>query len=340
MALGKLAFKVVDRLWFEKSLWAHLLLPLSAVYALIITLRRHAYQTALLPRWQAPLPVIVVGNLTVGGNGKTPLVIWLVQQLQARGLRIGVVSRGYGGQMSRSAREVSTACSAAVVGDEPLLIAQRTRVPVAVAAKRAEAVALLCHRYPLDAIIADDGLQHYGLQRDVELVVIDGQRRFGNGYWLPAGPLREGVGRLQSVDARIVQGGTPQPGELPMQLQLSDAVNLLSGEQCPVSQLPPGVAMAGIAHPERFFALLTQQGTALQSTAVFRDHQPYRLSMLQSLTPDRQPLLMTEKDAVKCRLFAQPNWWFLPVEALLPLWAEEVLIHCIMKKIPYGSTTA
>jgi tetraacyldisaccharide 4'-kinase len=340
IVLERLALKVIDKLWFGKSRWACLLLPLSALYALVVTLRWYTYRIALLPRWQAALPVIVVGNLTVGGNGKTPLVIWLVQQLQARGVRVGVVSRGYGGDIGQRALEVNKACSATIVGDEPLLIAQRTGAPVAVAAKRARAVALLCQRYPLDAIIADDGLQHYGLRRDLEFVVIDGQRRFGNGYWLPAGPLREGIGRLQSVDAMVVHGGTPQPGELPMQLRLLNAVNLLSGEQCPVAQLPPSVAMAGIGHPERFFTLLTQQGLSLQGTTVFRDHQPYRLAMLQSLTLEHQPLLMTEKDAVKCRLFAQPNWWFLPVEAVLPAWAEARLIHCMMEKISRGSKTA
>lgn len=339
-ALGRLALKAIDQLWFGKRRWARLLLPLSALYALAVTLRRYTYRIGLLPRWQAALPVIVVGNLTVGGTGKTPLVIWLVQQLQARGLRVGVVARGYGGQSGRGAQEVYKTSSAVLVGDEPLLIAQRTGAPVAVAAKRARAVALLCQRYPLDAIIADDGLQHYGLRRDLEFVVLDGQRRFGNGYWLPAGPLREGVGCLQSVDALIVQGGTPRPGELPMQLHLLNAVNLLSGEQCPVTQLPSGVAMAGIAHPERFFTLLTQQGVTLQGTTIFRDHQPYRLAMLQSLTVDRQPLLMTEKDAVKCRLFAQPNWWFLPVEAVLPAWAGEALIHRMLEKVPRGSKTA
>lgn len=340
IVLGRLALKVIDKLWFGKRRVAWLLLPLSALYALVVTLRRYTYQIGLLPCWQAPLPVIVVGNLTVGGTGKTPLVIWLVQQLQARGLKVGVVARGYGGEIGRDAQEVYPGCSATLVGDEPLLIAQRTGAPVAVAAKRARAVALLCQRYRLDAIIADDGLQHYGLQRDLEFVVIEGQRRFGNGYWLPAGPLREGVGRLQSVDALIIHGGTPQPGELPMQLHLLNAVNLFSGEQCSVTELPPGVAMAGIAHPEHFFTLLKQQGVSLQGTTVFRDHQPYRLAMLQSLTVDRQPLLMTEKDAVKCRLFAQPNWWCLPVEAVLPAWAGEVLIHRMMEKISHGSTTA
>lgn len=340
IVLGRLALKAIDKLWFGKRRVACLLLPLSALYALVVTLRRYTYQIGLLPRWQAPLPVIVVGNLTVGGTGKTPLVIWLVQQLQARGLQVGVVARGYGGQIGRGAQEIYPACSATLVGDEPLLIAQRTGVPVAVAAKRARAVALLCQRYRLDAIIADDGLQHYGLQRDLEFVVIEGQRRFGNGYWLPAGPLREGIGRLQSVDALIVHGGTPEPGELPMQLRLLNAVNLLSGEQCPVTQLPLGVAMAGIAHPKHFFTLLKQQGVSLQGTIIFRDHQPYRLAMLQSLTVDRQPLLMTEKDAVKCRLFAQSNWWFLPVEAVLPAWAGETLIHRMMEKISHGSTTA
>ncbi|MDY0925267.1 tetraacyldisaccharide 4'-kinase [Enterobacter sp. CFBP8995] len=308
---------MIERIWSGRSpLWL-LLWPLSLLYGAITWLIRLSYQRGWRKSWRAPCPVIVVGNLTAGGNGKTPVVIWLVQALQQRGLRAGVVSRGYGGKAERYPLLVTAETPTAQAGDEPVLIAQRTQVPVAVAPQRRLAVEGLLAAHDLDVIITDDGLQHYALQRDREIVVVDGMRRFGNGWWLPAGPMRERASRLQTVNAVIVNGGDAQAGEIAMTLQPGLAVNLISGATVALAQLPEIVAMAGIGHPPRFFNTLKQQGIQPVAEIAFADHHAYSEDELQRLTQAEQCLLMTEKDAVKCRGFARPNWWYLPVDAHL-----------------------
>ncbi len=308
---------MIERIWSGRSpLWL-LLWPLSLLYGAITSLIRLSFQHGWRKSWRAPCPVIVVGNLTAGGNGKTPVVIWLVQALQQRGLRAGVVSRGYGGKAERYPLLVTAETPTAQAGDEPVLIAQRTQVPVAVAPQRRLAVEGLLAAHDLDVIITDDGLQHYALQRDREIVVVDGMRRFGNGWWLPAGPMRERASRLQTVNAVIVNGGDAQAGEIAMTLQPGLAVNLISGATLALAQLPEIVAMAGIGHPPRFFNTLKQQGIQPVAEIAFADHHAYSEDELQRLTQAEQCLLMTEKDAVKCRGFARPNWWYLPVDAHL-----------------------
>ncbi len=267
--------------------------------------------------WRAPVPVVVVGNLTAGGNGKTPVVIWLVEQLQQRGIRVGVVSRGYGGKAERYPLVLDDRTSTALAGDEPVLIHQRTGAPVAVAPLRSDAVKALLSAHDLQMIVTDDGLQHYKLARDREIVVIDGVRRFGNGWWLPAGPMRERASRLQSVDAVIVNGGVARPGEIPMRLRPGMAVNLLTGERRDVSTFTNVVAMAGIGHPPRFFATLESCGVQPVKTVALADHQALSQDDVAALVTADQTLLMTEKDAVKCRDFAAANWWYLPVDAIM-----------------------
>lgn len=318
---------MIERIWSGKSWLYLLLLPLSWLYGAITWLIRTSYTLGLRSAWRAPVPVIIVGNLTAGGNGKTPVVIWLVEQLQLRGYRVGIVSRGYGGKSDVYPLLLSHEITTSQAGDEPVLIFQRTGAPVAVSPKRSEAVKALLKCHELDFIITDDGLQHYALQRDFELVVIDGVRRFGNGWWLPAGPMRERAGRLRSVDAVITNGGIAAAGEIPMQLVARDAINLVTGERLPVQQLHHVIAMAGIGHPPRFFATLSSLGIEPKNEYAFADHQDYSLAQLSPLTSGPQILLMTEKDAVKCRAFAQPNWWYLPVDAQLPPdQAEQLLL--------------
>lgn len=318
---------MIERIWSGKSWLYLLLLPLSWLYGAITWLIRTSYTLGLRSAWRAPVPVIIVGNLTAGGNGKTPVVIWLVEQLQLRGYRVGIVSRGYGGKSDVYPLLLSHEITTSQAGDEPVLIFQRTGAPVAVSPKRSEAVKALLKCHALDFIITDDGLQHYALQRDFELVVIDGVRRFGNGWWLPAGPMRERAGRLRSVDAVITNGGIAAAGEIPMQLVARDAINLVTGERLPVQQLHHVIAMAGIGHPPRFFATLSSLGIEPKNEYAFADHQDYSLAQLSPLTSGPQILLMTEKDAVKCRAFAQPNWWYLPVDAQLPPdQAEQLLL--------------
>ncbi|EOC9242657.1 tetraacyldisaccharide 4'-kinase [Enterobacter cloacae] len=308
---------MIARIWSgESPLWL-LLLPLSWLYGLVSGIIRLLYRLGLKRAWRAPVPVVVVGNLTAGGNGKTPVVIWLVEQLQKRGIRPGVVSRGYGGKAAHYPLLLTPDTTTAEAGDEPVLIYQRTGAPVAVTPVRSDAVQALLAEHDVQIIITDDGLQHYALARDKEIVVIDGVRRFGNGWWLPAGPMRERASRLKSVDAVIVNGGVAQPGEIPMQLQPGMAINLLTGERQAVSRLPALVAMAGIGHPPRFFATLEQCGARLEKRVPLADHQVLVAEQVDALTTSGQTLIMTEKDAVKCRAFAKENWWYLPVDAEL-----------------------
>ncbi|WP_367680265.1 tetraacyldisaccharide 4'-kinase [Candidatus Fukatsuia anoeciicola] len=320
---------MINYIWFSQSHLYLLLLPLSWLYGLVTWLIRISYLQGWRASWRSPIPIVIVGNLTVGGNGKTPVVIWLVKQLRKRGLRIGVVTRGYGGKSSNYPIILTMQTTTKQVGDEPILIFQRTGVPVAVSPNRSAAVQSLLNMHSLDLVIMDDGLQHYALQRDFELVVIDALHRFGNGWWLPAGPMREREGRLTSVNAIIINGGYARSEEISMQLQASKAVNLVTGEQRPVQELIQVIAMAGIGYPLRFFLMLKQLGVTTQKEYQFADHQNYSLKQLLPLASKQQSLLMTEKDAVKCRTFAKSYWWYLPVDAQLASPQAEKLLMTI-----------
>lgn len=324
---------MIERIWSGKSALYLLLLPFSWLYGLIATLLRYSYKQGWKKSWRAPLPVVVVGNLTAGGSGKTPIVIWLVETLKQRGLRAGVVSRGYGGKAAKYPLVLDATTTTAEAGDEPVLIFQRTGAPVAVSPVRSDAVKALLAKHQLDVIVTDDGLQHYALQRDIEVVVIDGVRRFGNGWWLPAGPMRERAARLRTVDAVITNGGTPMANEIGMILDAGPAVNVLNGARCDVTSLRNVVAMAGIGHPPRFFATLKNLGVNLHAEIAFADHQDYQSDQLKSLAVSGQTLLMTEKDAVKCRSFAEENWWYLPVNATISPIDTDALIGKIERVI-------
>lgn len=320
---------MIDRLWSGKSGWWRLLLPFSLLYGAISGFIRLSYARGWRKSWRSPIPVVVVGNLTAGGNGKTPVVIWLVEQLRIRGLKAGVVSRGYGGKADHYPLILDKHTTTAEAGDEPVLIYQRTGAPVAVAPRRADAVAALLGSGKIDVIITDDGLQHYALQRDIEIVVVDGVRRFGNGWWLPAGPMRERQSRLRDVSAVVINGGEPGQGEIGMQLVAGEAINLLSGERRNLSDFSRVVAMAGIGHPPRFFATLRSMGITPEAEIAFADHHAYNMNELEQLLTADQQLLMTEKDAVKCRRFARADWWYLPVTAELSGDSVEPLLEKI-----------
>lgn len=305
------------KIWQTRSLVTWLLAPFSLLFWLISRLRRWLYQNNFLTAYRAPVPVLVVGNISVGGNGKTPVVVWLVEQLQARGFKVGVISRGYGGKNREFPQLVTAESAAEMMGDEPVLIAQRTGVPVAISPNRRESIELLLNKFALDLIITDDGLQHYALARDLEWVVVDGVRRFGNGFVLPAGGLRELPSRLAQVNAVICNGGVARPNEHLMKLEPYWAINLKTGEKRALTEFQglSAVALAGIGYPPRFFTMLEEFGITLYATHSFADHQAYTAEMLASINNHDLPLLMTEKDAVKCRHFAQENWWFVPVFA-------------------------
>ncbi|MFP3037008.1 MAG: tetraacyldisaccharide 4'-kinase [Arsenophonus sp.] len=327
---------MIEKIWSGNSWLYFLLLPLSIFYRIIIKLRRICYNFEILHSWKSPIPIIIVGNLTVGGNGKTPIVIWLVEQLLLLGYNVGVVSRGYGGKSTSYPLLVNKNISIKETGDEPALIYLRTGVPVAVSPKRVEAVKMLIQKKELNVIISDDGLQHYKLQRDFEIVVIDGIRRFGNNRMLPAGPLRECVHRLNSVNMIINNGGITKNGEIAMQLIGDIAINMITGEKKFVYELKQVVAIAGIGYPERFFSSLEEKGVPIISKHIFFDHQYYKFSKLITLVTDNQTLLMTEKDAIKCFHFSKINWWYLPVNAKFSKFGEKKILSAISELINYN----
>lgn len=297
--------RLVD-LWHTRTPLVWLLLPLSALYCAVVSGRRWAYRVGIRKIRRLDVPVIVVGNLTVGGTGKTPLVTWLAQFLRQHGYRPGLIARGYGGKASQWPQAVTAESDPALVGDEPVLLARATGCPMRVAPDRVAAARALLAEHDCNVILSDDGLQHYALGRDIEIAVIDGERRFGNGHCLPAGPLREPASRLKDVDL-IVANGAAQAGEFAMQVHAGEAINLVSGERRALESFrgQPVHAVAGIGHPARFFTALQDAGLTVEPHA-FPDHHAFRP---EDLAFDDGAVLMTEKDAVKCRRFALPYLW-------------------------------
>jgi tetraacyldisaccharide 4'-kinase len=301
----------LERVWYGQAPGGAWLRPLAALFGLIVRLRRSAYRRGWLPSGHPGRPVVVVGNLTVGGSGKTPLTAWLASALAARGLKVGIASRGHGGT-ARGPIEVTAASDPALVGDEPVLLARRTGARVVVARDRLAAARRLAP--DVDLILADDGLQHYRLARDLEILVIDGGRRFGNGRLLPAGPLREPVARAATVDLVVVNGGEARPGELPMALAPRAVVALGSGQRSALADWRGRRvhAVAGIGDPARFFATLRAAGLDLVEHPL-PDHAPIAAADLAF--GDGLPVLMTEKDAVKCGSFPAAGLAYLEVAA-------------------------
>ncbi|HRL93877.1 MAG TPA: tetraacyldisaccharide 4'-kinase [Pseudomonas sp.] len=302
--------------WYQGHPALLLLRPLEWLYRAVVQRKRQRFLAGQSPSYRAPVPVIVVGNITVGGTGKTPLILYLIEHCRARGLRVGVVSRGYGAQPPSLPWRVTAEQSADEAGDEPLLLVQRSGVALMIDPDRARAVQALLSAEPLDLILCDDGLQHYRLARDLELVLIDAVRGLGNRRCLPAGPLREPQARLQSVDAVLFNGASTDSTEgFGFTLQPTALVNVASGERQPLDVFAPGQAVhavAGIGNPQRFFRTLEALNWRPIAHA-FADHATYSAANLD-FSPSL-PLLMTEKDAVKCRAFAQPDWWYLAVDA-------------------------
>lgn len=303
--------------WYARRGAPWLLLPLEGLFRCVARARRAMIQPEALP-----LPVFAIGNLSVGGTGKTPVVIWAAQTLQQAGHRVGVISRGYGGQAEHWPQTVRADSDPALVGDEPVLIAQRTGCPIVVGPDRVAAARQLLAEHDVDVLLSDDGLQHYRLPREREVVVVDGERGFGNGHCLPAGPLREPQARLHEIDMLIVNGGgfrlptdAGQPFATLMLLQPGDAVNLVTGERQSLDAFSSVHALAGIGNPERFFKQLENLGMTVDRRPL-PDHHPLTVDDLAFA--DENPVLMTEKDAVKVRAFAHNRCWFVPVDAVIP----------------------
>lgn len=321
----------LERSWYRQHGWSLLLVPLSLLFGLVVHLRRAAYRIGWLKVVHIPVPVIVVGNITVGGSGKTPVTAYLASQLHDKGLKVGIVSRGYGGKASAYPLPVHTDTPAGQAGDEPILLASRGDAQVVVDPIRSRAAQLLVEQYGVDIILADDGLQHYALGRDTEIAVVDGARGYGNGWLLPAGPLREPRSRLANVAMQLEHGGHGDFSLVPAGVQQLAGNQVYDLANFPQRRVH---AVAGIGAPERFFAMLRQYGFEVVPHA-FPDHHDFRASDIRF--DDELPVLMTEKDAVKCRPVAQPNHWFVPVnarfttvsqqrlEALIEHWTEQAL---------------
>jgi tetraacyldisaccharide 4'-kinase len=329
----------LNRVWYLKAKPPAWLLPLEALFAAASSLRRILYAANIRAATQLACPVIVVGNLSVGGTGKTPLVCWLLERLRERGFRPGVVTRGYGGS-NRAPRRVRESDDAALVGDEPVLLARRTHAPVVVGRDRPAAAQMLIDE-GCNVIVSDDGLQHYALARDCEIVVVDAERKFGNGHLLPAGPLREGMSRLAKVDAIVVNGGAAGVAPLgaaagkavlAMQIKASQALSLCELTPRALTEFAGQAlhAVAGIGNPARFFSMLRAAG--LQIT-------PHELPDHAALRPadiefgDGLPVLMTEKDAVKCAAFAKPQHWYVPVSADFEAGEGSELLGIVTRRI-------
>ena len=311
----------LTRTWLSRGLAAWLLWPISLVFGAIIAIRRCLFKVGVFEQTRLPVPVIVVGNIYVGGTGKTPLVIWLSRQLREQGFVPGVISRGYGGDASRVV-EINAQMSPDDIGDEPLLILQRPGVPLVVGRNRVSAARALLTAHPeVNVIISDDGLQHYALGRDIEILLFD-ERGIGNGWLLPAGPLREPVTRR--FDFRVLNG-LESVGENSFSMQLvgQHAEQLINRANTKaLKELPENLsiaAAAGIGNPERFFTMLKQLGVNVEEHIALPDHFDYSSNPFESLKVDI--ILITEKDAVKCSrrngLADDPRLWVVPVEAAI-----------------------
>jgi tetraacyldisaccharide 4'-kinase len=320
--------------WYRPGFWHLLLAPLSCLFWLASGLRRFCYRVGLARSYKLPVPVVVVGNISVGGTGKTPLVLWLAEALKRKGLSPAIISRGYGGSSS-GVMDVHANSDSAIVGDEPVLLVKRSQCPVWVGRDRVKVAQSLLGLHPeCNVIISDDGLQYYRLQRDFEIAVVDGSRGFGNGWLLPAGPLREPASRLKTLDAVVCNGDRHNGSEsalnaFSMQLEGRVFHNLLDPTktaQTTVFAEKSICAIAGIGNPARFFQQLSGLGLQFKSL-VFPDHHAFRPVDLQNIKADA--ILMTEKDAVKCAAFAEAHCWYLPVNAVV----DETLVTRIINKI-------
>ncbi|WP_319557478.1 tetraacyldisaccharide 4'-kinase [Thiomicrorhabdus sp.] len=333
--------------WSRKGLVSLSLWPLSKLVCWEASRRLNRFRSQA-PVKKSAATVIVVGNLVVGGSGKTPFIIWLAQALQAKGFKVGIISRGYGGQSDRWPQCVEEDSNPRQVGDEPLMLAKRLGCPVAVSPKRIEALQLLDQKSPCDVVISDDGLQHYALPRDIEVVLFDSIRGFGNRFCLPAGPLREPMQRLASVDFVVSNGEWPSIRRLKVDREKTFSMQLRPIEFCRVDD--PQIrcdlndfsgqeadAIAGIGNPQRFFDTLIDLNISCKGVA-FADHHSYIEPDFDGFLPTK-PLLMTEKDAVKCQPIAKrlerTNWWYLKIEPV----CNEALVTKILQKISQAAKT-
>jgi tetraacyldisaccharide 4'-kinase len=318
----------IDNMWYSPS-WYHwpviiLLLPLTAVFWVLSGLRRWLFRLQIKPSVSIPALVIVVGNISAGGNGKTPLVVYLANRLRQEGYHPGVLSRGYGGKNALYPLTVDHISKVDWVGDEAILMRQHINCPLVVDPIRPRGAMELVEKHKCDVIICDDGLQHYALNRDVEIVVMDGKRRCGNHLLLPAGPLREASWRLDTADFLVLNGGLVTNGEYLMSLEAGKLINVkYPNKSLSINDLrAPVTALAGIGNPQRFFSLLEKKRVKLKDQISFVDHHAFIKKDIPSGT-----VIMTEKDAVKCTQIVHDDCWYLPVSARLTNQFESQLLQ-------------
>ena len=306
-----------------------LLLPLTIMFWLLSATRRMLFRFNVKSVTSVAVPVIVVGNISVGGNGKTPLVVYLAKRLRQEGYHPGVLSRGYGGKHAIYPMTVLHESDVSMVGDEAILMRQHVNCPLVVDPIRPRGAQELHEYHKCDVVICDDGLQHYALDRDIEIVVIDGQRRSGNNLLLPAGPLREGNWRLDSADLLVLNGGLTAKGEHLMSLESGRLINVkYPNKSQSVNDLKfPATAIAGIGNPQRFFSLLESKQVKLKDKISFVDHHGFTANDIPNGT-----VIMTEKDAVKCVDIAHDDCWYLPVSAKLTSQFETQLLQLLQQK--------
>jgi tetraacyldisaccharide 4'-kinase len=325
--------ELLNDIWYGKSPLRYALWPVSAVYRGLARLRRTAYRRGWRPTIEVPVPVIVVGNVSVGGTGKTPFVIWLADQLKQRGRKVGIVTRGYRGKGTEWPRAVAADSDPEQVGDEPVLLARRTRCPVVAGPDRVACVEALLEDSRVDVVLSDDGLQHYRLARAFEIAVVDGARGMGNGLCLPAGPLREPPSRLQEVDAIVVNGaGWGHAGVFRADAVVTRVYHLKDGAERTLDSFrgKPVHAVAGIGNPQRFFDLLLEADLDVDAHPL-EDHAEITLDELTFDEPGA--VLITEKDAVKCEHLKANGVWCVVVDFKFDADSTSRLMRLVLRGI-------
>lgn len=325
----------LEKHWYQKSLTllTLLLLPLSWLFRALVSLRRFLYRNKFKKSVSFSVPIIVVGNITVGGTGKTPFVIALANHLRSLGYTPGIVTRGVGGKNQQTPYWVEAGSLVKEIGDEAALLAKRTQCPLVICIDRVEAVRTLLSKSQCNIVICDDGLQHYRLQRHIEIALIDGMRYFGNQHLLPAGPLREPLSRLNEVDFMVLHGVSNEANQHTMRLSGDEIVSVQDEtRKISLSQLANKKvhAVAGIGNPVRFFNMLREQGIEVIEH-IFPDHYFYKAEDLKF--PDDLLVLMTEKDAVKCKQFVNEKLWYIPVKAVFDKLLIEKIVNLIPKEV-------
>lgn len=315
------------RAWKENAIWLKLLIPFSLLFRLVLLVRKSVFSIKVRPSG-IKIPIVVIGNITAGGTGKTSLVICLAKYLVSQGYSPGIVSRGYGGKARSYPFMVDASENPMLAGDEAVLIARRTNCPVVVDPNRSAAVDYLISHCDIDIVLSDDGLQHYKMYRDIEICVVDGKYMFGNYLCFPAGPLREPVDRLKNIDFIVINGESSKTRNFSaptfnMSMTPKNLVNLTNGEIKSFTGAPFNIghtvqAVCAIGNPDSFYSMLEQLPYPVSRFA-FPDHYPFSpLDFDSEQISDHQPIVMTEKDAVKCTQFANKNFWFLELKVEMP----------------------